>query len=145
MALEVDVSADPVPRMVRVASSRDRLALTLLRPATKRRRPQLRHEQRRPEEDLVSGLVPFEIEFSHETGDASLTMKWDGGDGGGFAVMSANRFQPDLGLVMTKTYQKVDGATTELWEETWTYPTDDHKARRLPEDHRRKKRPDVGP
>jgi RHS repeat-associated protein len=81
-----------------------------------------------------SGLVPFEIEFSHLTGDASLNVRWDGGEGGGFSVPGAFRFKPNRGLVTSKTYRKVDGTTTDLWEETWTYPTDDHKARRLPQD-----------
>ncbi len=79
-----------------------------------------------------TNLVPFEIEYSELTGGAQLTLKWDGGDGGTFIAPNATRFQPNLGLVTTKTYQKVDGNTTDLWEETWTYPTDDFKARRLP-------------
>jgi RHS repeat-associated protein len=81
-----------------------------------------------------SGLVPFEIEFSHLTGNASLELRWDGGNGGTFDVPAASRFKPNLGLVTNKTYQKVDGTTTDLWEETWSYPTDDFKARRLPQD-----------
>jgi RHS repeat-associated protein len=88
-----------------------------------------------------SGLVPFEVEYSELTGGASLNLRWDGGDGGAFVVPAATRFQPNLGLVTTKTYQKVDGATTDLWEEIWTYPTDDLKARRLPQDHHRKALP----
>jgi RHS repeat-associated protein len=88
-----------------------------------------------------SDLVPFEIEFSHLTGDSSLILKWDGGDGGGFGVPATNRFQPNMGLVTTKTYQSVDGTTTDLWEETWTYPSDDLKMRRLPEVHTRRDLP----
>jgi RHS repeat-associated protein len=91
-----------------------------------------------------SDLVPFEIEFSHLTGNASLVLKWDNGDGGSFGVPPATRFQPNLGLVTTKTYQSVGGTTTSLWEETWTYPTDDLKTRRLPEVHSRRDLP-TGP
>jgi RHS repeat-associated protein len=91
-----------------------------------------------------TGLVPFEIEFSHISGDASLTLKWDNGDGGGFSIPNLWRFQPNLGLVTSKTYQKVDGGTTDLWGETWTYPGD-LKMRRLPELHTRRDLPDSTP
>ena len=91
-----------------------------------------------------SDLVPIEIEYSELTGSASLDVRWDGGDGGAFAVPAATRFQPNLGLVTTKTYQSVGATTSDVWEETWSFPTDDLKARRLYQDHHRRALP-TGP
>jgi RHS repeat-associated protein len=86
---------------------------------------------------LSTGLKPITIEYSALTGNASFQLKWDQGTGN-WATMTGSLFQPNLGLVTSKTYQKVtSGSTTDLYEEVWTYPTDDFKARHLPETYRR--------
>ncbi|MBI3647478.1 MAG: hypothetical protein HY240_01735, partial [Actinobacteria bacterium] len=96
---------------------------------------------------LWPGLQPITIEYSALTGPASFKMKWDQGQSvGTWVVTPPSLFQPDLGIVTTKTYSKVtSGATTDLFTEDWTYPDDDAKARRLPATYQRTDLTQSGP
>lgn len=87
--------------------------------------------------NLSPGLKPITIEYSERTGQAAMKLQWDQGTGD-WQVIPQSRLKPNLGLLTTKTYSRVTaGGSTDLWEEGWTYPTDDRKGRRLTEVQRR--------
>jgi RHS repeat-associated protein len=75
--------------------------------------------------------VPFSISYSALADQASLVVKWDEGKGGddNWVVMPGTVFNPELGILTSVTYSR---ANTDLWQQTWTYGTDEAKARRLP-------------
>jgi len=75
--------------------------------------------------------IPIEIDYSALTGNASFTLKWDHGNGNWTVVGSA--LSPELGIMTSKLTQQVGSGTTDLTNQSWTFPTDDDKARRLPE------------
>ncbi len=86
---------------------------------------------------LSPGLKPITIEYSALQGAASFQLKWDQGNGT-WAVMQGSQFQPNLGLVTSETHSRVTATgSNDLYQEVWTYPDDDKKARHLPETYRR--------
>ena len=75
------------------------------------------------------GLRPFVLEFQERTGSAKLTVRWDkatNGQNETFITPGNQYFRANLGLVTTK-----EGDHARV---TYTYPTADLKARRLPRD-----------
>jgi len=82
--------------------------------------------------------APIQIEYSDITGPAQLTVKWDQGSGT-WQTIPAWLLIPDLGLVTSKTYEKLQsgGGTPDLAKESWTFPDDDSKSRRLQGAHTR--------
>jgi RHS repeat-associated protein len=80
---------------------------------------------------LWPGMRPFSIELSELTGDAALDVRWDQGTGD-WQTIPAWMVNTDLGLLTRRISARTDaGGTTNLRNETWTYPSDDDKARRL--------------
>jgi YD repeat-containing protein len=80
--------------------------------------------------------APIRIEYADLTGVAQLTVKWDQGNGTWITIPGYRLF-PDLGLVTSKTYEKLQsgGGAPDVWQERWTFPDDDAKSRRLQASH----------
>jgi hypothetical protein len=85
---------------------------------------------------IWGGTAPIQIEYADLTGVAQLTVKWDQGTGD-WQTIPSWLLAPDLGIVTSKITERLQsgGGTPDLLEESWTYPTDDDKARRLQASH----------
>ena len=84
---------------------------------------------------LWGTTASIQVEYADHSGDASLEVQWDQGNGN-WQVIPGWTLTPDLGIVTSTTYSKVTSSNTvDLWQERWTYPSDDLKFRHLYEDH----------